>query len=103
MCFNAWNLNVEIHLSPPARGFHSVCSASIFIPMHIRIIQPAASILFSKIFPSLLPKDAPGNDNANVIIPITTTGMVIENFRKTKLTPIANASILVAIASASRT
>lgn len=48
-------------------------------------------------------KDAPRNDKANVIIPIMTTGMVIENFRKAKLTPIANASILVAIASASRT
>lgn len=71
--------------------------------MPIKMKPPTISILFAKKCPNLLPAKTPNNDNRNVTVPITITGVAIEICKNTKLKPTAKASILVATDNASKT
>lgn len=76
-----------------------MCSSRIFIPIQIKIIPPNISIRRRKNLPKCLPKPTARNDNMNVTPPMMSTGVIMEMFNIPKLTPIASASMLVAIES----
>ena len=63
----------------------------------IKIEPPKISILFFRNFPNLLPTYTPKKDSKKATNPIIIAGKKIEISRKEKLSPTANASILVAI------
>ena len=61
------------------------------------MIPPNASIFLSKRWPTFLPITTPVMDKIKVTTPIIHDGVIISTFRKEKLRPTANASMLVAI------
>lgn len=75
-----------------------VCSINILIPINISTIPPKISALFFNSSPHFLPIITPIKHITKVIIPIILMVLIIETFKNAKLTPTANASILVAIA-----
>jgi len=70
---------------------------SILKPMPIRMAPPTISIWFGKRLLILPPSVAPISDSANVTVPMTIMGLIMETFRMAKLRPTAKASMLVAI------
>ena len=68
------------------------------IPKRIKIEPPIYSAYFSNRFPSVLPNNTQMKESTKVVIPIVVVAMNKFTFKKAKLTPTANASILVAIA-----
>lgn len=68
------------------------------IPKRIKIEPPIYSAYFSNRFPSVLPNNTQMKESTKVVIPMVITASKRLTFKKAKLTPTANASILVAIA-----
>ena len=75
------------------------CSNNIFIPNSININPPTNCAFFSYFAPNILPIFTPISDSMNVIIPMQVTENTMLHFRNANVIPIANASMLVAIAS----
>ena len=73
------------------------------MPIAIKTVPPMTCTLCLKSFPSLLPKLKPAKDRRNAITPMVTTGIVMDALRREKLSPTANASMLVATERINRT
>ena len=78
-----------------------MCWSRIFSPRAMRIMPPAASILFSKKWPKVFPIKTPRQDSRKVTVPIIDTARISESVNSERVIPTAKASMLVAKESTS--
>ena len=68
------------------------------IPNRIKMIPPNYSAYFSHKLPSFFPNNTQTKERIKVVIPMVVIATNRLTFKKAKLTPTANASMLVAMA-----
>lgn len=68
------------------------------IPNRIKMMPPKYSAYFSHKLPSFFPNNTQTKERIKVVIPMVVIATNKLTFKKAKLTPMANASMLVAMA-----